>query len=821
MPLDKRRRWITGRAVTISGCAALLGGFALAGSASPGLAATRAPAAQPAHHAVHVIASNACQLGNGVQHVVQVTFDNVHFFRDNPNVPSDLEMMPNLLHFFENSGTFMSNNHTPLIAHTANDILTTLTGLYGDRHGMSAGNNAYRSYNPDGTTDPASAFAYWTDPIFDTASTPTPGHDTNPSMVYSPTPPATTSPPPAPDTVTPAPWAPYTRAGCDAGYVGTANVELENTAVDIPKVFGPNSPEAQQLAADGDRFKDAEVADYVGVAVHCAQGSAFCANAQGVKFGQTSPSPTASPDLLPNEPGGYNNFQGLFGHRYVAPQLGAGTPNVMHNGYEVTNAAGNLVDLNGNQLNGAFLNPPAPGFPGFSSINASQTLAYLADMQEAGVPITGGYISDIHGNEHIPGVTACASAPAALGPGSPCYVAQAQYYNQAFGTFFQRLAADGITPQNTLFVLSSDEGDHVAGANVGRAIQPTPANCDGATVSGDTVTPDVPCTYPAGSFGELSGNLSGLLATEKNNTTPFTTTGSGDSSPYVYVTGNPGQNTDVVRTLERDAGGLTAANPYTGTTQPITNYLADRTEAAILHMVNADPARTPTFTMFARPDYFLSTGATNCTQACVSVNPGFAYNHGDYAAEIDTNFVGFAGPGVENLGLDGSAANAGPSSAGSDSGQVTVPGSHTKGTWVDETDIRPTMMYLLGLTDDYEHDGRVITQILANPNKALSAGGVATLGDCYKQLNSSVGRFGTATLRFATQGIESTSPGDEKYLATDKALVALDQSRDQLAGVIKQDLENAAFQNTPIPNTGQLNGACQSLIGAAQDLAGQ
>ena len=38
------------------------------------------------------------------------------------------------------------------------------------------------------------------------------------------------------------------------------------------------------------------------------------------------------------------------------------------------------------------------------------------------------------------------------------------------------------------------------------------------------------------------------------------------------------------------------------------------------------------------------------------------------------------------------------------------------------------MMYLLGLTDDYEHDGRVITQILTDPNKALDAGGVATHG---------------------------------------------------------------------------------------------
>ena len=84
----------------------------------------------------------------------------------------------------------------------------------------------------------------------------------------------------------------------------------------------------------------------------------------------------------------------------------------------------------------------------------------MADMLESGVPVVNGYISDIHGNEDIPGLSACAARPAALGSGSACYVAQAQYYNQAFGTFFKRLAADGITAKNTLFILSSDEGDH-------------------------------------------------------------------------------------------------------------------------------------------------------------------------------------------------------------------------------------------------------------------------------------------------------------------------------------------------------------------------
>jgi hypothetical protein len=792
----------------MAGSAALLGALCVAASAAPGLASAARPVAASDHSA------NSCHLGNGIKHVVQIGFDNVHFFRDNPNVPSDLEMMPSLLHFFESNGTFLSNNHTPLIAHTGDDLLTTATGLYGDRQGMPI-SNSYQAYNTDGTTDPAGSFAYWTDPVFDTASTPNPGHDTNPSMVYSPTPPATTSPAPSPTEITPAPWVPFTRAGCDVGNVSTANTVLENTAVDIPKVFGANSPEAQQLAADSDSFKDAEVADYAGIAVHCAKQSAFCSSAQGVKFGQTAPSPTAVPDVLPDEPGGYHGFQALFGHRYAAPQLGAGTPNLAHHGYQVTNAAGNLVDLNGNQINGAFLTNH-PGFPGFGPINASQSLAYTADMLESGLPVAHLYIADIHGNEHIPGVTACNGQPAALGSGTACYIAQAQYYNQAFGTFFQRLAADGITAKNTLFVLSSDEGDHEAGANVGRAITPTPANCDGATVSGDTVTPDIPCTYPAGSFGELSGNMTGLLATQKNDTTPFSL--ESDSAPEFYVTGRPGPSDPAVRTLERDVSGLTASNPYTGTTQPITNYLADPAEEAILHMVNADPARTPTFAMFAKPDYFLSPGSATCAP-CVSQNTGFAYNHGDYAAEIDTNYLGLAGPGVKHLGLDGSAANAGPNSAGADSGQITVPDAHTAGTWVDETDIRPTIMYLTGLNDDYEHDGRVISQVLAGPNSALSDPGVTRLGDCYKQLNSSVGQFGTFTLQAATTAIESAGPGDVTYQHVDSALRALDVARDRLAGQIKGELEAAAFGDQRVRNTGRQVLACQLLIRSAHQLA--
>ena len=225
-------------------------------------------------------------------------------------------------------------------------------------------------------------------------------------MVYSDKVPAT---PGATDKQTPAPWVPFTRAGCTVGDFSTANMVLENVPRDLPAVFGPNSPEVAQSNADPDSFKDAEIADYIGEAVHCAKGDTICANAQAVKFGQTTPSPSAVADSLPTEPGGYDGFQGLFGAKYVAPQLGAGTANVTHNGFQVTNAAGNLVDLNGNEIQEPFSHKP--GFAGFNP-TATQSLAYLADMQEAGIPVTYGYISDLHERKADTGTLACTTVTA-------------------------------------------------------------------------------------------------------------------------------------------------------------------------------------------------------------------------------------------------------------------------------------------------------------------------------------------------------------------------------------------------------------------------
>jgi hypothetical protein len=210
---------------------------------------------QAAHAAPSGCTLNSAQ--SNIQHVIYVQFDNVHFTRDNTNVPSDLEQMPHLLNFIEGNGTLLTNHHTPLIAHTANDILTSLTGVYPDNHGQPVA-NSFRYFNPDGTSNLGVSFAYWTDPIFDpTTSTPT---DTTFNMLA------------ANGLNAPAPWVPYTRAGCNVGAVATANIELENIATDIPTVFGANSPEAAEVKSNPNQA----TADFVGVSVHCAKGNALC-----------------------------------------------------------------------------------------------------------------------------------------------------------------------------------------------------------------------------------------------------------------------------------------------------------------------------------------------------------------------------------------------------------------------------------------------------------------------------------------------------------------------------------------------------------------
>ena len=761
--------------------ACLLAAVAALANASGSASATRAGTAT---------AASSCNLGHGISHVINIVFDNVHFARDNPNVPSDLEQMPHLLNFLKDNGTVFSNSHTPLIAHTANDSLTIYSGLYGDRHGQGL-SNSYKVYNPNGSTDPATSFTYWTSPIIDTKTNPPVANtkDTAPSMVYSdhvPTFGETSS------NVTPAPWVPFTRAGCTVGNFSTANMVLENSAVDVPTVFGAGSPEAAETAANPDPFKGLQTARYIGEAIHCAQGATICSS---------SSRPVA--DLLPSEPGGYDGYQALFGAKYIAPAIGGGL-NQFHNGYRVTDANGNLVDLEGNTLQEPFTHEP--GFTGFNPV-AKESLAVIADMQEAGIPVTYGYISDLHEkkSDTRTGCTTTANAATAgrpVGPGDSCYVSNAQHYDAAFQTFFTRLAADGITPANTLFVISSEENDQFAGANVGRAIQPTPAGCNGVTT---------PCNYPSGTLGELQANIKGLLAGTASASTQFDTEPQGAA---IYVHGQPAANDPTVRQLERDTAAMTGNDPYSGVNgEHITKYQAGALEQRVLHLQTADPLRTPTYTLFPKGDYFFSTSGPN-----VSIFSNFAYDHGYYSPNIDVTWVGFVGPGVANHHVDGPQPADG-NQAHDPEANNTVPEASTVGTWVEETDIRPTMLHLLGLTDDYLSDGHVITQALSSVPDALAA--TADLAKGYDQINSSVGQFATDTLIADSKALASGSASDDSaYAVEQETLQELAADRDQFAAKIKQTLADAAAGT--MPNRGEIQSGLshvKELLKRAQTLA--
>jgi hypothetical protein len=760
----------------------------------------------------------SCQLGNGIKHVIDIVFDNVHFNRDNPNVLSDIEQMPALKNFITQNGTLLSNNHTPLIGHTANDLVTNFTGLYGDRQGMGVANDYYAFTPSGGVTPEQGVFSYWTGG----------GADSYPQMDYSSTVPPTNSG----TTTAPAPWVPYTRAGCDVGAVSSVNLEMENVNPDIKNVFGASSPEEAQVNADSDTYKDQETNDYLGLAIHCSKGSALCANAKAVKYGQTSPSNDAAPDVLPTEPGGYSGYQAVFGHKYLQPILNgaanSGDNRTFANGdsFPVVNSAGNLTDLDGSEIDGQYAH--TPGFPGFGPITAAQSLAYTADMQESGVPITYAYISDVHA---VSSADTGPCSPASTykgkpdvgyadGPGDNCYYQTTASYNTAFTTFLKRLADDGITPKNTLFVFGADEGDHFSGANVGRAQSPV--------CTGTPLTTSYICSYATGQVGEVQTALHGLLQAEDNNTTPFASEPQGES---VYATGNPPAGT--VRQLERDFGNVTVNDPFDGQVEPAIRWMADPTVEEQLHFGNADPARVPTFSAFPRPDVYFTVGtadspkcktdttADNAPTNCTSVNSQYAWNHGYYAPEINNTWLGFVGPGVKQLGVDGSSAGDGPSSANDANSGTTLDTQVTNdGTWVDQADAQPTIMALAGLKDDYTPDGRVITEDLSIAPGKTKQGQFQKLAVCYKQLNSSVGEFGTDMLLADTAALKSGSASDDStYEKVLSQLQTLGSKRDSLATKIKGELFDAEFNSKTVKAGGDLVKQCQGLIAQAKSLA--
>jgi hypothetical protein len=262
-----------------------------------------------------------------------------------------------------------------------------------------------------------------------------------------------------------------------------------------------------------------------------------------------------------------------------------------------------------------------------------------------------------------------------------------------------------------------------------------------------------------------------------------------------------------VRKFERDAGAAVAIDPYVSATTPtpVAVALADTVGEKALHMVNTDPKRTPTFTLFGNPDFFITTSNSRCPDAAHSVpnciNPGFAWNHGDIQPEIAISWLGLVGPGVKRGGIDAK-------------------------TWTDHTNVRPTILALAGLKDDYVNDGRVLIEALKSDALPRSLRAhretLLELGAAYEQVNASFGSFGQDLLTASTRALKSgTATSDATYASIESSIESLTTERDTLAGQIRGALNAAAFDGQALneQKAQRWIDQAQSLLERAGELA--
>ena len=808
-----------------------------------------------------------CQLANGVQHVFYIGFDNFHLRRDNDNtvandgdnnhntdtnIPSDLEQVPALYNFLRGTtnagtttdstnwadgrnttytdstpypgGTLLTNEHTPLISHTSVDFTSEYTSLYGDRNGIAtsqnseaAYTNAFTSGDDDLPVGYSSGFAYWTDPV---NTSYIPGDNTTVFTTQGSG--GAVNPP--------APWEPFTKAGCDVGAIAATGFVLENAT------------SATDESTSAVKFTTADE----GLAIHCANPTVnpntICSLAGNGTAGPTvDPTVDSVPDTVPGDPS-YVGYSAIFGNRFIAPAL-----NDRITG-PVTAGSQTLSLLPGRYTTSAF--------PGFNGEDGNYTLGYALDMQKAGIPIVFGYLSDAH-DCHVSSSAADAGISADYGDTTPpagdseCNYTDApgtsdpQYFgspstqsfgsgelgyenylrqlNSDFQSFFDQAKADGYTTANTEFVFYSDENDHVA--------EGTPANptCDGVTtpcewdhsgVSGSTEEDILTATAVPGQLGETFVNLDATLPAESQYAQqPYFI--NPDSAPELYLEngtgaslalGTPAQTAPNVRQFERDVSNATYTDPYTGASDHVVSYAADQAELTALNMVTADPLRTPTFVAFSPGDDFvnsipaaavfnssastkLSDPTSNAYNGCSAIigDPSscsestYTYVHGDFAPETNDTWAGLVGPGVQNLGVDNAV-------------------------WTDHVDILTTVLDLVGLHESYTPDGRVITQIIDPPSvadpedtAALQASDAQTLGLDLKELyapvyqnpDGALNGFGPATLAADTAALASgNSSSDTLYTTVEGDISHITAERNVVVSDIQAQLLAAELNNT-------------------------
>jgi len=124
--------------------------------------------------------------------------------------------------------------------------------------------------------------------------------------------------------------------------------------------------------------------------------------------------------------------------------------------------------------------------------------------------------------------------------------------------------------------------------------------------------------------------------------------------------------------------------------------------------------------------------------------------------------------------------------------------------WSDHVDVRPTVLSLVGLLDDYRSDGRVLPEILDGHQVNAAPGGghsnsFLSLARMYKRINAPVGELGLASLAISTRALESGNAGDDsQYANLQSQLAAFTTQRDALAEQMIALLEGAEFHGQKI-----------------------
>lgn len=219
--------------------------------------------------------------------------------------------------------------------------------------------------------------------------------------------------------------------------------------------------------------------------------------------------------------------------------------------------------------------PEVGAFPGWPLRQVEYPLTATAALQEHGVRVTFTYLENLHGNRQ---------------PGE--YQDVLSRYDTAFSSFFARLEAAGITPQNSLFIFTTDEGDHLV------------------------------------SEGGRSISISAWL--EENAVYAVPRQGlrvAAGAAANIYL----GPDADPVRS----AAALRAV--------PGVQAVAWRAGLRAAHLaVTDDPSRTPDFTVFADADaQFRSTGGRGITRTTAPL-----WNHGTLGDAMERVWLGLRGPGI-------------------------------------------------------------------------------------------------------------------------------------------------------------------------------